>query len=1050
MGHQSSLSVILITCLLIRDLPSDHDRHHVHADYLLPNVLDVKVQSPPPTTLYYHSSVLSSYARDLPCEYPPHQVYQSSCHSLHTMAEQNQLSHTEIAKLARDFQENWLKNQIVETENLQKQLLESTVSSVKNRLQAAVGSLSQRQDTYEQNSTIRIESLTKQLDSILDLLHQQRAHQGPGGENLSNTPSPPDLTSISTSGPNSPSTPPLSYSAASRTLGFAPVTSLLSPSPLPTLQSTSCPQLPLAAYTSLQDFLHDKLCIPHDTCLNLSYNTIFREGDSDTVFVEFQSSKEISIIFKHVHHLPRNCTVRRYIPPSLRDQFRLLSEKSSEMRKVDNKHQTKISYGDDGLKLFARKYGDPDWRIVPIPDKTKELSSICQLDGTDDLALLSPANSPVNSSPTAPSDSRGQAVSASHGQAVSASHDQGPSVSHGQAPYFLNQAKQAAKICRDADSTEMKIVINNNNTNVNIQCNTGFYLVVAKPFVTGFSQGSTCQYPPVQVCCNEVYTSVDRAGVNGFSRLSFHLKGPDLSMLGTVQVHLHHTTRLVQVQGSAIMHDKTTSAVWFADHVITDRFKQLAKTKQFDITSFNTKMLEMSRAQHEAVKSGKYCSHCGKIFLGQSKPSQCTSCNSYIHRGCIRNHNASCTSNKTSDSQPRPPSPQRPNKRLRTLNDSTHSSQAVITVPSQVSNAAIPLGISPPISSSPPVTTRPLSFLNSLTTNLINSGVPTFTGISSSVSFVPTVSVSNTAGSITSIPAENPSQPEQQPRLMADISNPGARIFIPGSTSMPFISSSSAPSTNTTTNRTSRKPKAKANVSSEAAQIDYLTTELNYTHSKIVSQDSTIKDLEYKVKILTEKLKISDEKLNSDLHRRYFGQTDTNLPVGPPCLGTQCHASTSVPPPQSCSTCSQTPACSSRPHYYCQGYHGHPRLVPMPPPNSSNNQCKNLPSSSQDNHTSQDLFTALKEDIDVLRVEILQLKTKVDSLTAPNPPGSPINSGIVHHTQFTATADIHQPPENVDSVSIASIEEDIEIVEVDEAAQISVEEAPVTSGNSKN
>lgn len=122
----------------------------------------------------------------------------------------------------------------------------------------------------------------------------------------------------------------------------------------------------------------------------------------------------------------------------------------------------------------------------------------------------------------------------------------------------------------------------------------------------------------------------------------------------------------------------------------------------------------------------------------------------------------------------------------------------------------------------------------------------------------------------------------------------------------------------------------------------------------------------------------------------------------------------------------------------------------MPPPNSSNNQCKNLPSSSQDNHTSQDLFTALKEDIDALRVEILQLKTKVDSLTAPNPPGSPINSGIVHHTQFTATADIHQPPENVDSVSIASIEEDIEIVEVDEAAQISVEEAPVTSGNSKN
>ena len=62
-----------------------------------------------------------------------------------------------------------------------------------------------------------------------------------------------------------------------------------------------------------------------------------------------------------------------------------------------------------------------------------------------------------------------------------------------------------------------------------------------------------------------------------------------------------------------------------------------------------------------------------------------------------------------------------------------------------------------------------------------------------------------------------------------------------------------------------KKNKADTSTSPEAAQIDYLTTELNFTHTKIVGQDNTIRDLEHKVKILEEKLRISEEKLNSDL-----------------------------------------------------------------------------------------------------------------------------------------------------------------------------------------
>ena len=122
----------------------------------------------------------------------------------------------------------------------------------------------------------------------------------------------------------------------------------------------------------------------------------------------------------------------------------------------------------------------------------------------------------------------------------------------------------------------------------------------------------------------------------------------------------------------------------------------------------------------------------------------------------------------------------------------------------------------------------------------------------------------------------------------------------------------------------------------------------------------------------------------------------------------------------------------------------------MPLPSSSTNQCKNPPRSYPDNSANQDLSTSLKEDIDALRVEILQLKTKVDSLSAPETSESPINSGTAHHTQIHVTADIHSPPLNIDSISIASVEEDIIIEEVEEPAFNLVENSSAPSGNTKN
>ena len=166
------------------------------------------------------------------------------------------------------------------------------------------------------------------------------------------------------------------------------------------------------------------------------------------------------------------------------------------------------------------------------------------------------------------------------------------------------------------------------------------------------------------------------------------------------------------------MPDKTTAAVWFTEQVLSDKFKQLARARSFKITEFNEKILEMSRSHHQAVNSGKFCSQCNSLFVGQSKPAQCSRCQHLVHRKCIKDHSTSCniTSDKVDNSSSPNFSPSRPHKRVR-ISDQNR----VEMIPVTKTNDNVP---------SPP-------FMNTFTTNQINSGVATFTGKNTRISFVP-------------------------------------------------------------------------------------------------------------------------------------------------------------------------------------------------------------------------------------------------------------------------------------------------------------------------
>ena len=348
------------------------------------------------------------------------------------------------------------------------------------------------------------------------------------------------------------------------------------------------------------------------------------------------------------------------------------------------------------------------------------------------------------------------------------------------------------------------------------------------------------------------------------------------------------------------MPDKTTAAIWFTENVLTDKFRKLSKKKQFDIASFNNSIIEMSRSHHSSINSAKYCCQCGKLFSSNSRPTQCPSCNMYHHRLCSRAHESSCRDSITHLNTPQV----QPNKRQRSASTITFEASQSTSGPAQDSSSAI---------------SQP--YLTSLTTSLINNGINTFTGRSTRISFVPAVTTVSPMPSLQRAPATS-STSSQQPSTvstMASTVSTVSTVFTPipcsdvysalpvtsqrvpdlmstsvctAGSAMPFSSSSTASSftspssgigpEKSKTNKKGHQKKNRTDVSPEAVQIEYLTTELNYTHSKIVSQDNIIKDKEHKVKILEEKLKVVEERLNSDLHGKYFGnRTSTGVHVCP-------------------------------------------------------------------------------------------------------------------------------------------------------------------------
>ena len=58
-------------------------------------------------------------------------------------------------------------------------------------------------------------------------------------------------------------------------------------------------------------------------------------------------------------------------------------------------------------------------------------------------------------------------------------------------------------------------------------------------------------------------------------------------------MHLHHSTQLVQVQGSAILPDNTHAPIWFVEHFLRQRIMPLASSKAHEVSTVNNLVKKM-------------------------------------------------------------------------------------------------------------------------------------------------------------------------------------------------------------------------------------------------------------------------------------------------------------------------------------------------------------------------------------------------------------------------------------------------------------------------
>ena len=540
-----------------------------------------------------------------------------------------------------------------------------------------------------------------------------------------------------------------------------------------------------------------------------------------------------------------------------------------------------------------------------------------------------------------------------------------PTATNKTATFALNKDKQIKGLGTDASLPDFEVVVNDNDKNVSIQCSTAYYDAVAKPVMCGLSKDTTLNINNISIFCNHIDYNRDSNCYEYQRVLHIKIGGIGQFSIGKVTIHLHHSKRSIQMQGSAIMPDGSRAPVWFLNTFVKERFSKLASSKKYDIAALNDAVKRAVETHKTAKNIANNCSQCMRQFSSNSRPTQCIYCYKVFHKtSCLPAHSPSCKarcdrhpqetssslqSGKTSTDLASKPSPSDalssdnstyPSKRLR-----------IESSPSAVPEFSVPTA--PPITAPVPSTIEPST-----------SGPP---GAFSSLSLLPVLTSSGT----TKLPTES-------------ILNPDAAPFT--------FSSTTTTSKDPPKKKTRQKPPS---TSPESAKIDFLNLELNATKTRIAHLETTIADRDGTILIQREKIKVLEESRISSINSGYSIKTP-----GP--TQNHCH-------PQSSHHC-------CRPlQYQCDCYHHHP----LPHPSQHRPERLNQSPSEQ-----VSLLNEIKSALSSIHVGIATIAEKCIVVNNLESKEDNIQNEKHSNNSDEPEVDARSNPDHIETVSVEIINSD--------------------------
>ena len=215
--------------------------------------------------------------------------------------------------------------------------------------------------------------------------------------------------------------------------------------------------------------------------------------------------------------------------------------------------------------------------------------------------------------------------------------------------HTLNQVKQTNQVIANTSKTAVSFEPSTNGSNVNIDCNSGFYFHVARPAFSQLSKGYQFNHPATSFYLSEVTPHLDHTMTEQGRLVKFTFFNGGVQQ--SLSVHLHHTTCKVQVQGGAIMPDRTTAAVWFVRNFIHDSFTSLAQSNRHRIDEFHKSLMDLvpdqssslpARSRKSTSSSDKgICIQCNKPLRKTARPPPpCPTgqCQGSLHSSCLKAH----------------------------------------------------------------------------------------------------------------------------------------------------------------------------------------------------------------------------------------------------------------------------------------------------------------------------------------------------------------------------------------------------------------------------